>query len=218
MAVFAAAWKPPRPTAWLARRWANWKRRRREMAEVSCSTSGERERLARDIGVSEADFCILARKPAHASALLSQRLDQLQLETADIREVEPQVLQDLQRVCSLCVRKRKCRRDLAARPWSRVWKEYCPNAFTLNALLAERARQRKGPRAYTSAFNDPPRALFGDGPVTLRYAPATIDPVGDSIVQTVQRAPQADRLMVAFALAASALLLLIATSVKLAGL
>jgi len=218
MSVFAAPREPPRPALWLARRWARWKRRRRAMAEISCSIGGETERLAHDIGVSEADFCVLTRKPADASALLSQRLDQLQLGAADTRQVEPQVLQDLQRVCSLCARKRKCRRDLAARPWSRVWKDYCPNAFTLNALLAERARQRRGPRAYTSSFNDPPRALFRDGPVTLRYAPATIDPVGDSIVQTVQRAPQAGRLMVAFALAASALLLLIATSVKLAGL
>ena len=218
MAVFAAAWKPPRPTAWLARRWANWKRRRRETAEISGSASGERERLAHDIGVSEADFCILARKPAHASALLSQRLDQLQLGTGEIREVEPQVLQDLQRVCSLCARKRKCKHDLASRPWSRAWKSYCPNAFTLNALLAECAKQRKSPGAFDSSFNDPPRALFCDEPATLRHAPATIDPIGDSIVQLVQRAPQADRLMVAFAVAASAVLVLIATSVKLAAL
>jgi hypothetical protein len=54
--------------------------------------------------VNEADFCVLARKPADASALLSQRLDQLQLGAADTRQVEPQVLQDLQRVCSLCAR------------------------------------------------------------------------------------------------------------------
>jgi uncharacterized protein YjiS (DUF1127 family) len=159
MSVSAAVREPPRPITWLAHQWKDWQRRRRAIAEMARCTSGEREHLARDIGVSDADFCVLARKPADASALLTQRLDQLQLKPDDIRAVEPLVLRDLQRVCSLCASKRKCRHDFATRPWSRAWKGYCPNAVTLDALLAERSRGKTFRDDSGSAASDRPPGL-----------------------------------------------------------
>ena len=128
------------PSGWFVRRWRNWKRRRKMAAELSVFDGGERERLARDIGVSGADFCILAGKWPDASALLSQRLDQLKLDPARIIQAESQVMRDLQRVCSLCASKRKCKRDFAGKLAGDAWRDFCPNAHTLGALLAERAR------------------------------------------------------------------------------
>ena len=127
-------------SGWFAKRWCDWKRRRKAIAEISAFQSADRERLAHDVGVSESEFCILAGKWPDASTLLSQRLEQLKLNAADIAEAEPQVLRDLQRVCTLCVSKRKCRHDLAMSPSSPAWEEYCPNALTLRALLAERCQ------------------------------------------------------------------------------
>lgn len=202
--------EPPRPTTWLGRQWDNWKGYRRAIMELSRCPSTEREHLARDIGVSEAEFCILARKPADASVLLSQRLNQLQLKPGDIRETEPLVLRDLQRVCSLCASKRRCKHDFAARPWSRVWREYCPNATTLDALLAQRSRQNH--------FQDDSGSAAYDQPGAVRYAPATIDPVGTTLLQMVRCARGADRLMIALAIAAATLVVLIATTLKLAGM
>jgi hypothetical protein len=66
-------------------------------------------------------------------------MEHLKLDTADIARVEPPVIRDLQRVCTLCESKRRCMRDLAKRPSDPVWQDYCPNAMTLRALLAERA-------------------------------------------------------------------------------
>jgi uncharacterized protein YjiS (DUF1127 family) len=143
MSVSAVTRDPPRPIGWLRRHWNNWVRRRRAIAEIARCSFDEREHLAHDIGVSEAEFCILARKPADAAALLSQRLDQLQLKPTDIRNSEPLVLRDLQRVCALCASKRKCKHDFLARPWSRAWRQYCPNALTLDALRAQRRRQHR---------------------------------------------------------------------------
>jgi hypothetical protein len=125
---------------WFVRRWRDWKRRRKTAAEISFFDGGEKERLARDIGVSGAEFCILAGKWPDASALLSQRLEQLQLDPARITGAEPQVMRDLQRVCSLCASKRKCKHDFAMNPSGEAWKDFCPNAHTLGALLAERGR------------------------------------------------------------------------------
>jgi uncharacterized protein YjiS (DUF1127 family) len=181
MSASAAVQAHPISTGWPGRQWDTWKRRRRAIAEVAQCTSDERGRLARDLGVSEYEFCSLARKPGDASALLYERLDQLQLKAAEIREVEPLLLRDLQRVCSLCASKRKCKRDFDKRPWSKVWKDYCPNALTLSALQAQRPQQKH-------FQDDCGRALY-DVPRELRYATATIDPMGESILQMLQCAP-----------------------------
>jgi hypothetical protein len=179
-------------------------------SEIARCPIEERARLARDIGVSEPELCALSGKRADSAALLSQRLDQLELNPADIRNTQPLVLRDLQRVCSLCASKRKCRHDFAARPWSRAWRRYCPNALTLDALLAQRPQPRGWEDGLGSAVYDP-RA-------NLNHAPATTDPVGESVLQMVQRAPQVDRILVALAIAAAVFVLLVVTSVKLGAL
>jgi len=210
MSVSAATGDPPRPTSWLLRHWDDWKRRSRASAEIVRCSFEERAHLARDIGVSEAELCVLAGKGADAAALLSQRLDQLQLKPTDIRNTEPLALRDLQRVCTLCASKRKCKHDLVERPWSRAWRQYCPNAPTLDALLAQRSGQHR--------FEDDVGSAVYDPSGQLRYAPATIDPIGESVLQMIQCAPQVDRMLVALAIAAAAFMLLIATSVKLGAL
>jgi hypothetical protein len=140
MSVSTATHQDSPVSGWFVRRWRDWKRRRKTIAEISYFEDSERERLAHDIGVSGADFCILAGKWPDASALLSQRLEQLKLDPARIIDAEPQVLRDLQRVCSLCASKRRCKHDFATHPSGGAWEDFCPNAHTLGALLAERSR------------------------------------------------------------------------------
>jgi hypothetical protein len=127
---------------WLVRKWRAWQRRRRTMAENDCCDRDDAERLARDVGVSRADLCILAGKWPDSLDLLSRRLEQVNLD-ARIAQAEPYVLRDLQRVCSLCARKRRCERDFAGKSSDPVWEEYCPNAPTLHALIAERCNQNQ---------------------------------------------------------------------------
>jgi uncharacterized protein YjiS (DUF1127 family) len=128
--------RPARLRNWVVRAWQVWRRRQRALAELA-----DREQLgdiARDVGLSRSEVCILAGKWPDSSDLLSHRLEQVSLDSAGLKQTEPQVLRDLQRTCGLCASKRMCSRDFARRPSGAKWEEYCPNAGTIRALLAER--------------------------------------------------------------------------------
>jgi hypothetical protein len=127
----------------LARRWRTWRADRRTQADLASCGREDVARMAHDLGVGGADLCVLAGKWPDSAHLLTRRMDEIALDAAKIAEVEPAVIRDLQRVCSLCASKRRCVRDLAARPADPVWQDYCPNSMTLTALIAERVKHRK---------------------------------------------------------------------------
>jgi len=122
----------------LAGWWRDLKLGRSALGELACCGS-EVERIAHDVGVSGSELCILAGKWPTSPDLLSRRMEQIKLDAADLVRVEPQVMRDLQKTCTLCASKRRCRHDLAANPADPVWQDYCPNAMTFAALQAERA-------------------------------------------------------------------------------
>jgi hypothetical protein len=119
--------------------WRNWNRTRRTMLDLDRCGPAEAEHIARDLNVSGAELRVLAGK--WPDDLLSRRLKQVELDAAEIVHTEPQVVRDLQRVCTVCGSKRKCDHDLANRPSGSAWVKYCPNATTLGALIAERRRR-----------------------------------------------------------------------------
>jgi hypothetical protein len=123
----------------LTRLWRGWRQRRTAVAELNCCGSEEQDHIARDVGLSTPALRVLAGKWPDSADLLTRRMEQLALDAADIARVEPQVIQDLQRVCSLCASKGRCARDMAENPSDPGWQDYCPNAMTLKALLAERS-------------------------------------------------------------------------------
>jgi hypothetical protein len=126
-----------------SRGWQNWCSRRAAIAELNRCGS-DVERVAHDIGLDPADLRTLAGKWPGAADLLEQRMAQLKLDENDIRTSEPQVLRDLQRVCTVCASKGRCAHDLVKAASDPAWREYCPNAPTLAALIAERSG-RKSP-------------------------------------------------------------------------
>ncbi len=70
----------------------------------------------------------------HNANLLHRRLAALDLDFKELLRREPRVLRDLQCVCAACEKRGRCSRDLASDAAYPVWKTYCPNAATLNAL------------------------------------------------------------------------------------
>lgn len=92
------------------------------------------EDLARDVGVSVDEFRQLARKDQHAADLLLPRMAALDLDPKEVSKIEPKVMRDMQRVCSMCESHGRCLRDLKRDADDPVWKQYCPNADTLTAL------------------------------------------------------------------------------------
>jgi hypothetical protein len=125
----------------LAKWWREWVNARDSMAELNGYRGAEIADIARVLAVSPRDLRVLAGKWPDQSALLLRRIDE---SNVDPKKTEPQVLRDLQRVCTLCASKRRCERDLASRPSDPVWQDYCPNAGTFKALRAERANRNKG--------------------------------------------------------------------------
>jgi hypothetical protein len=143
MSLSAQINDPPGIARRLAHWCRDWGRRRRTLVELDCCGPAEVARIAHDIGVSSTDLCVLAGKWPDSTNLLLRRMGESRLDATEIVGVEPQVMRDLQRVCTFCASKRKCEHDLASYPSDSAWQNYCPNATTLKALVAERANSRK---------------------------------------------------------------------------
>jgi hypothetical protein len=101
--------------------------------------------IARDVGLSSADLCAMAAKPLGAAEQHKQRLAALNIDRVTLLRRHPRVARDLERVCSLCGQKRRCERDLASHPNDPVWRTYCPNTQTLDALTATATAAAQSP-------------------------------------------------------------------------
>ena len=127
----------------LARWWREYARRHNTVAALSNYGPAEAARIAHDVGVSgAAELRVLASKWPDSADLLSRRMRQIKLDAAKIVRVEPQVVRDLERVCTLCATKRRCSRDLARKQHDSSWQAYCPNTMTLRALDADAGSRR----------------------------------------------------------------------------
>jgi hypothetical protein len=126
-------------TAW----WRNWRAARERLDELD-GCGGELARIARDVGVAPAELYAIAAKGPNSADPLKRRLAALHVDPAALQRDDPLVLRDLERVCSVCGSKRRCERDLARFPDDAVWREYCPNAMTLDALDDRTNRRTPG--------------------------------------------------------------------------
>ncbi len=115
----------------------HWWERSTALAELEACSGAEMERIARDTSVGVGDLRVLAGKWPNSADLVGRRMAALGLDAADIDAAEPATMRDLQRVCSMCDNKRVCEHDLDRSPASADWREYCPNAGTLDALAPQ---------------------------------------------------------------------------------
>jgi hypothetical protein len=123
--------------------WREYAGRRSTVAALTDCGPAEATRIAHDVGVSgPAELRVLASKWPDSADLLSRRMRQIKLDAAKIVQVEPQVIRDLERVCTLCATKRRCSRDLAREQSDSSWQAYCPNTMTLRALGADAGSRR----------------------------------------------------------------------------
>jgi hypothetical protein len=114
---------------------SHWLRNRMRALLVPKLGSGEEtDRLAQDVGLSPGEFRVLNRQNPHAADLLLDRMAALDLDPGEVREIAPASLRDLERVCSVCLSRGHCARDLARDPANPGWKDYCPNAASLGLL------------------------------------------------------------------------------------
>jgi transcriptional regulator with XRE-family HTH domain len=99
-----------------------------------CSPEEVRQ-MANDIGISPAELRAIASKEPGAADLLQKMLIALGVAPETLMKRNPAVMRDLQRLCVSCSHKSRCQHDLAIGEAAERFHEFCPNAYTLDALL-----------------------------------------------------------------------------------
>lgn len=96
--------------------------------------------IAHDLGVSPDELRELSSKGPHSADLLLKMLTALGVDPKALADKEPLVMRDLQRLCTTCGDKGRCAHELAEGTAKAHFHEFCPNAFTLDALFADRGK------------------------------------------------------------------------------
>lgn len=123
---------------------ANWINKYRNLAALHdefqrCSPDEVRQ-IAKDLSVPLDELRSLASKGPDSAALLEKLLLALRVDPEVLMKADPATMRDMQRLCVNCQQKRRCRHELAAGTAAEHYRSYCPNAFTLAAVFAEKAR------------------------------------------------------------------------------
>jgi hypothetical protein len=109
----------------------NWFLAGRRRAEIERIDPSEASRIAGEIGVSVRELGELAAEGPDSDAPLRRRLDILHLDIGALTRREPATVRDMQRVCSHCADRGRCKHDLATDPEGADWETYCPNVDTI---------------------------------------------------------------------------------------
>jgi hypothetical protein len=121
----------------------HWKDAGAACDELNRCGCDEVARMAADFGLSSAELGELARQGPDAATRLPQMLTALGIDGPTVSRDEPAVMRDLERLCGLCSRKRECSNELAGDDVKATYRDFCPNAGTLDALRVQRYARRR---------------------------------------------------------------------------
>ena len=91
--------------------------------------------IARDIGVSPEELRFAASKGPHAADELPKLLRALGVDPQKLASDDPAIMRSLERICISCGHKNQCQHDLAAGTAASHYRDYCPNAMSLDELF-----------------------------------------------------------------------------------
>jgi len=95
-------------------------------------------RAARDLGITSSELLELERKGPGAADLLQKMLVALHVDPNVLANTDQQSMRDLQRLCITCSEKKRCEHELASGTAGEHFRDFCPNAFTLDALFDQK--------------------------------------------------------------------------------
>ena len=120
---------------------ANWVKKYREAIgydnELANCTPEQVALIARDIGLGPGELLSVTAKGPHAADELPKLLRALGVDPQKLASKDPATMRDLQRICVTCGHKGQCRHDLATGTAASHYRDYCPNAISLDALFHE---------------------------------------------------------------------------------
>ena len=99
-------------------------------------------RMAREAGLSPMELSRMSKLGPDAAKLLLDRMAALHLDSETLAQTNPSTMRAVQRLCSSCTSKKRCQRNLIHDRDIPVWRKYCPNVGTLDALQSEAANTR----------------------------------------------------------------------------
>jgi hypothetical protein len=118
---------------------ANWVKSYRHAVglrgELANCGPEEVERMARDVGVGPDELRLYVNKGPHAADELPKLLRALGVDPQRLASESPEKMRGLQRLCITCSDKDQCRRDMAAGTIATHYREYCPNAMSIEAIF-----------------------------------------------------------------------------------
>ena len=109
-------------------------------AEFAACGPEEVRRIASDLGIGTQELQKLAAQGPHSADLLQKMLPALGVDPKKLAQADPIVMPGMQRVSRSCNHKKQCQHELAEGTAADDFKEFCPNALTLDALM-----RAKGP-------------------------------------------------------------------------
>lgn len=120
--------------SWITR----YRQQRQARHEFSQCDAEEVAQIAHDLGISSAELREVASKGPESAALLGRMLTTLGVDANELDSADPAVMRDLQRLCVSCGHKQQCMHEFDAGTAAAHYHEFCPNAYTLDALLAQK--------------------------------------------------------------------------------
>ena len=94
-------------------------------------------RMAREIGVTPSQLHELAEGHTDAS-LLKHMLVALHVDPKVLADMDPLVMRELKWLCITCGNKKQCEHELAKGTATEHFREFCPNAVSLEELLCQK--------------------------------------------------------------------------------
>jgi len=93
-------------------------------------------RFAQRFGESDSeDGSEKTREGPHAADELPKLLRALGVDPQKLASDDPAIMRSLERICISCGHKNQCQHDLAAGTAASYYRDYCPNAMSLDALF-----------------------------------------------------------------------------------
>jgi Family of unknown function (DUF6455) len=121
---------------------ANWVTRYRQAAglkrELAKCGPEEVAAMARDVGLSTQELEFIASKGSNAADELPKLLRALGVDPQKVISDRNTTLRDLQRICITCGHKGQCKHELAAGTAAKHYRDYCPNAMSIDELFSLR--------------------------------------------------------------------------------
>lgn len=111
-----------------------WVDRFRDIGEIRSLSAAEADQVAHDLRISPAELETLVARGRHGADELPQMLKALGIDENAVKREEPGVLNDMRRVCALCIEKSRCNSELEAGTAALHHREYCANTYTIDSL------------------------------------------------------------------------------------